>query len=903
MAHQQQKDFCLKVKNKFPEYFKNKKVLDIGSLDINGNNRDLFENCNYLGIDVGEGSNVDLVSIGHMFDGPDNYFDTIISTEVFEHDMFYEETINNIIRMLKPGGLFLFTCASMGRPEHGTKNTDEFSAPLLELVSQEWSNYYKNLEKKDIEKISNFKYAFPDGYFEKGNFDGVNYMDLYFYGIKGGEKYLVNTQPKNQNHKFKDHIFVIDSWPDNDSKEKDLLELIRRLKTFNIQILLIGHYPIKSEIQKLVDYYIFDKDNPILSYHEFEQYQVGSGRWMENNDYRIENMHEFHHDFAIWQTMRHAFNFCKYLNKKYIHFLEYDNIIDVDQYRQSFLERIENYEVIIYEYNLESTMDVNDAYCATFIFSIHTDIALKLVDKIQNKSEYFSYKPNGWALEKTFLKVLREVTNNIHISKYIANENELNTQAVWNRDGMNRGDVYLQVYLSCDENKNLYLNLVSGFHNKIADNDYYIEVNYLDTKKFIYLPKENSIIDCIGKYKKGTRVKLYNNGINIFDEYLGYDFEEFYKLQKFIWKNKSIENPEIDINFIDGAYIHIKGNPKLSYDVQFINNKTNVVEYTTKLFGNWWSKTNKKYFVDWILSIKGDNFNYVHKLNFENKKVLISFDSKSLGDNLAWIPYVEKFRLINKCKIICSTFFNNLFSEVYSEIQFVSPGSTVYDIHAQYNIGLFKNGKEINYEKHPINPLPEPLTKVASDILGLEYEELKPTLKKYNNKKKRQVAIATHSTAQCKYWNNPNGWQEVVNYLKSLRYEVILLSREEDGYMGNRNPQGVKQHPPGDIEKVIKVIQESEMFIGLSSGLSWIAWACDIPTILISGFTDDDLEPKNGIYRVINKNVCNGCWSRFDFDAGDWNWCPEHKGTSRQFECSKSITSDMVIEKINKIIS
>ena len=121
MAHIEQRDFCFGVKDKYPEFFKNKKVLDIGSLDINGSNRDLFENCNYTGLDVGEGKNVDIISIGHLFNGPDNHFDTIISTEVFEHDMFYEETIKNVMRMLKPGGLFLFTCGAPGRPEHGTR--------------------------------------------------------------------------------------------------------------------------------------------------------------------------------------------------------------------------------------------------------------------------------------------------------------------------------------------------------------------------------------------------------------------------------------------------------------------------------------------------------------------------------------------------------------------------------------------------------------------------------------------------------------------------------------------------------------------------------------------------------------------------------------------------------------
>ena len=83
------------------------------------------------------------------------------------------------------------------------------------------------------------------------------------------------------------------------------------------------------------------------------------------------------------------------------------------------------------------------------------------------------------------------------------------------------------------------------------------------------------------------------------------------------------------------------------------------------------------------------------------------------------------------------------------------------------------------------------------------------------------------------------------------------------------------------------------------SGLSWLAWASGTPTMIISGFTDEDLEPTIGVTRIINKDVCNGCWSKHSFDAGDWHWCPEHKGTNREFECSKTITSDDVINKIN----
>src|SRR5688572_9173960 len=106
MAHPQQSDFCLSVKKQFPELFKGVRVLDIGSLDINGNNRFLFEQAQYIGIDLGSGPNVSVVCEGHLYD--DEPFDVVISTECAEHDLHWRETALNAVRLTKAGGLFLF---------------------------------------------------------------------------------------------------------------------------------------------------------------------------------------------------------------------------------------------------------------------------------------------------------------------------------------------------------------------------------------------------------------------------------------------------------------------------------------------------------------------------------------------------------------------------------------------------------------------------------------------------------------------------------------------------------------------------------------------------------------------------------------------------------------------------
>jgi SAM-dependent methyltransferase len=178
MSHPQQREFFTQIKAKFPNRFKNCSVLDIGSLDINGNNRFLFEDCSYIGVDIGPGKNVDIISKGHEYD-PVERFDVVISSECFEHDMHYADTIKNAIRLTKPNGMFLFTCASTGRPEHGTRRTSPNSSPYTSNT-EGWMDYYKNLTEKDIREVIKVESVFTDHYFEYKNPP----CDLYFWGIK-----------------------------------------------------------------------------------------------------------------------------------------------------------------------------------------------------------------------------------------------------------------------------------------------------------------------------------------------------------------------------------------------------------------------------------------------------------------------------------------------------------------------------------------------------------------------------------------------------------------------------------------------------------------------------------------------------------------------------------------------
>ena len=176
MAHKGQQDFIELVRRQFSDFFANRQVLEIGSLDINGSIRSQFTNCAYTGIDVAVGPGVDLVCQGQDYGGPDDSFDVVISCEVMEHNPHWAETMKNMIRVCKPGGLVVMTCATLGRGEHGTARTSPNSSPLT--VELGW-NYYYNLTARDFKRqraTEGLSHVFA--YNWKSN-------DLYLVGIKG----------------------------------------------------------------------------------------------------------------------------------------------------------------------------------------------------------------------------------------------------------------------------------------------------------------------------------------------------------------------------------------------------------------------------------------------------------------------------------------------------------------------------------------------------------------------------------------------------------------------------------------------------------------------------------------------------------------------------------------------
>lgn len=343
-------------------------------------------------------------------------------------------------------------------------------------------------------------------------------------------------------------------------------------------------------------------------------------------------------------------------------------------------------------------------------------------------------------------------------------------------------------------------------------------------------------------------------------------------------------------HYVDNPYLEIKGISDSNFKVRFSDENGNIA-YENTIKSNNWVKLNRQYYTKWHVEVEQDGeLIYEEDLSLENKRVYIAFESKSLGDTLAWIPYVYEFQRKHNCELIVSTFWNRLFDEA-PRVSFVEPGSVVPNLYALYRLGYFYDTNKL-----PVKPMTVPLQKVATLILGLEYKEIQPKLAYITTRPtpNKYVTIATNSTAGMKFWGKKQ-WQETINWLVYEGYEVYNVSAEPNPF------DNCIQITTPSLESKMDWIAHGEFFIGLGSGLSWVAWALNKKVFMIANFSEDWAEFKHNCIKIENKSVCNGCWNNpnFKFDAS-WEYCPIHKDTPKQWECQLSITSDMVVDKIKE---
>ena len=312
-----------------------------------------------------------------------------------------------------------------------------------------------------------------------------------------------------------------------------------------------------------------------------------------------------------------------------------------------------------------------------------------------------------------------------------------------------------------------------------------------------------------------------------------------------------------------------------------------------------------QYFVRWQVEVFLDEQKiFSHVLNLEGQPVTIMFKNiPVLGDLIAFLPYIREFKKYHRCKLsICMhDKFPEFVAQLYPDIPQID--KVDFKTYATYYPAMFMSHLPIV----PVDTRQMPLNRMGGMLLGINYLPPKavfePTAPPVTDEP--YVCIAVQAAVARKAWLYPGGWDVVVDYLKNLGYRVFCIDREAtsttDGYTVCK-PEGAEDFTgEHSLLERANMLYHAEFFIGLGSGLTWIADAVGCPVVMICGFSQDWCEFYTP-YRVANRKVCNGCFNDIRVAYLVPKPCPHHRNTPRELECQKKISPRMVINAIERLI-
>lgn len=210
-----------------------------------------------------------------------------------------------------------------------------------------------------------------------------------------------------------DELIIIDSYPNTIEGEDILDNCVNQLKKINKDILLVTHYPVKRETQQLVDYFIYDKNNPLLD--ESMLYWYGNDNfYLQTSAFGLGSA-----SFAILLSIQNAVCLAKHLGKKMFYFFEYDCLIsdkdlqNIDLIKNEVYKRGKMGHIQIDTHGV----DIKNKGVCTIFFMFEVDFFLKNFAILANCEEYKKFIKNGITLEFYFYQILSKNFSQLYIKE------------------------------------------------------------------------------------------------------------------------------------------------------------------------------------------------------------------------------------------------------------------------------------------------------------------------------------------------------------------------------------------------------------------------------------------------------------------------------------------------------
>jgi autotransporter strand-loop-strand O-heptosyltransferase len=281
---------------------------------------------------------------------------------------------------------------------------------------------------------------------------------------------------------------------------------------------------------------------------------------------------------------------------------------------------------------------------------------------------------------------------------------------------------------------------------------------------------------------------------------------------------------------------------------------------------------NIHYPTPWEIYLKDERHTTLSQITVDYKGVDVGlrFATEALGDTLAWIPVVEAWMLKVQPRVVyVYTKWNHLFdkSRYPSNLVFIDDPEEFKHIPLQlfHVVGISRIHENLQdtscNHATPTNWKDTNMIDTQNYSFGLALEERKPKLTPLTEErpiKEKYVTLCIGSSQKIKHWLNPKGWIALIRECKRRGYNVVTV-----GNFPNILPEVIEGNID-DIHRTMHLIKHAEFHIGLSSGLSWMAWAYNKPVLMIGDFTSPFYEFSTNIIRMYTNNEQAGVFNRSD---------------------------------------
>lgn len=202
-------------------------------------------------------------------------------------------------------------------------------------------------------------------------------------------------------------LVIVLAHPNDESKTKTLNEC---LSMISFDKLLSCNYLLNEDTQKMCDWVLYTKENPILHQEEFPQYNIVLARWYLNeNGERVNIPHEFDNQYAVCMLIKNALAYAKYLKKDFIHVVNYDFHITDEGLMINTLELIDN-DIVVWRTPIHA---FNRLACSSAFFSGKISTIERFFNQFTDKTSYYTQTQDGYFLEEKLYNFIKKSTPKI----------------------------------------------------------------------------------------------------------------------------------------------------------------------------------------------------------------------------------------------------------------------------------------------------------------------------------------------------------------------------------------------------------------------------------------------------------------------------------------------------------